>query len=329
MAYTATSDVAGFIPKYYSKLFLERLQPGPKMLQFCEMKPLPQNSGTVAYFPRMVVDSTVVSAYKLAEGTVITPDKIDDAQVSATIEQFGRSAGITDLTEMTAINGVVEEAVRALGDQANNIIDLRIIEACYGVSASAGSDAPTGATGALSCIAFNTVAGAEGGAMSAYGTYTGTTEFRMKASTVRYSVGKLMDANVKPFDDGFYALVVKSNTAMRLQADSEWQTAYQYTDAENLRKGVAGTYAGAKVVIDNNICTSANGSAGATLYYSLLLGRGALGATQLDGGVKSYFVAGGASKSDPINQFVLIGWKANFVPKLLNVKCGRIIVTAD
>lgn len=229
MAYTATSDVAGFIPKYYSKLFLERLQPGPKMLQFCEMKPLPQNSGTVAYFPRMVVDSTVVSAYKLAEGTVITPDKIDDAQVSATIEQFGRSAGITDLTEMTAINGVVEEAVRALGDQANNIIDLRIIEACYGVSASAGLDAPTGATGALSCIAFNTVAGAEGGAMSAYGTYTGTTEFRMKASTVRYAVGKLMDANVKPFDDGFYALVVKSNTAMRLQADSEWQTALTQT----------------------------------------------------------------------------------------------------
>jgi N4-gp56 family major capsid protein len=327
MAYTATTDVAGFIPNYYSKVFLERLQPGPKMLQFCQMKPLPQNSGKVAYFPRMVVDSTVVSAYKIAEGTVITPDKIDDAQVSATIEQFARSAGITDLTEMTAINGVVEEAVKALGDQANNIIDLRIIEACYGVSASAGKDAPTGI--GLSCIGFNTVAGSEIGAMSAYGVYTGGVEYRMKASTVRYGVGVLMDANVKPFDDGFYALVVKSNTAMRLQADSEWQTAYQYTDAENLRKGVAGTYAGAKVVIDNNICTSANGSGGATLYFSLLLGRGVLGATELDGGIKSYFVAGGASKSDPVNQFILIGWKANFVAKLLNNKCGRILVTAD
>lgn len=329
MAYTATADVAGFIPTYYSKVFLERLQPGPKMLQFCSMKPLPLNSGKVAYFPRMVVDSTTVSAYKITEGTVITPDKIDDAQVSATIEQFARSAGITDLTEMTAINGTVEEAVRALGDQASNIIDKRIMEALYGVSSAGDVNAPTFAAGALSGIAFNTVAGAEGGGMSAYGVYAGTTEFRTKSSTLRYAVGVLMDSNVKPFDDGFYAFICRSNTAMRLQADSEWQTAYQYTDPENMRKGVAGTYAGAKIVIDNNIATSANGSGGATLYYSLLLGKGCVGATELDGGVKSYFVAGGASKSDPVNQLILIGWKANFVAKILNPKCGRIIITAD
>ena len=288
MAYTATADVTGFLPNYYSKVFLERLQPGPRMMQFTSSKPLPQNQGKVAYFPRMVVDSTMVSAYKLTEGTVVTPDKIDDAQVSATIEQFGRAAGITDLTELTAINGVVEEAVKALGDQANNIIDKRIMDECYGVS-SAGANAPTGA--GLSAISFNTVAGADGGAMSAYGVYTGTTEFRMKAATVRNGVAVLLAANVSPFDDGFFGLVVHSNTAMRLQADSEWQTAYQYTDPENLRKGVAGTYSGAKIVIDNNIFTSANGSGGATLYFSLLLCRGCVGATELDGGVKHYTVA--------------------------------------
>lgn len=327
MAYTTTTNVAGFIPNYYSKIFLERLQPGPKMMEFTTKKPLPQNAGKVAYFPRMVVDSTVISAYTLTEGTVVTPDLIDDAQVSCTIQQFGRAAGITDLTEMTAINGTVEEAVRALGDQANNIIDRRIMEEAYGVSAAGDINAP--AHLGLSSISFNTVAGAEGGAMSAYGSYTGTTEFRMKASTVRNGVKWLLAKNVKPFDDGFFALVVHSNSAMRLQADSEWQTAYQYTDPENLRKGVAGTYSGAKVVIDNNIATSANGSAGATLYYSLLLGRGCIGATELDGGVKHYTVAGGAAKGDPIDQFITIGWKANFTAKLLNKNCGVILITAD
>lgn len=325
MAYTATTDVTGFIPNYYSKVFLERLQPGPKMMQFCTKKPLPGNSGKVSYFPRMVVDSTVVSAYTLTEATVITPDKIDDAQVSCTIQQFGRSAGITDLTDMTAIDGTVTEAVKSLGDQANNIIDRRIMEEAYGVSAAGDTNAPTGI--ALSAIIFNTVSGTAM-TMSAYGLYGGV-EFRMKASTIRHAVGVLQDANVQPFEDGFYGLVVKSNTAMRLQADSEWQTAYQYTDPKNLREGIAGTYAGAKVVIDNNIATSANGSAGATLYYSLLLGRGAIGATELDGGIKHYAVSGGASKADPINQFILIGWKANFTAKLLNDKCGKILVTSD
>jgi N4-gp56 family major capsid protein len=326
-AYTATADVTGFIPNYYSKVFLERLQPGPKMMEFVTKKPLPLNAGKVAYFPRLAVDSTVISAYTLSEGTIRDTDKIDDAQVSCTIQQFGRSAAITDLTEMTAINGTIEEAVRGLGDQANNIIDRRIMEEAYGTSATGDVNAP--AHLGLSSIAFNTVAGAEGGAMSAYGVYTGTTEFRMKASTVRNGVSWLLAKNVKPFDDGFFALVVRSNTAMRLQADSEWQTAYQYTDAENLRKGVAGTYAGAKVVIDNNIATSANGSAGATLYFSLLLGRGCIGATELDGGIQHYTTASGASKADPLNQFITIGWKANFTAKLLNKSCGVILVTAD
>jgi N4-gp56 family major capsid protein len=225
-AYTATADVTGFIPNYYSKVFLERLQPGPKMMEFVTKKPLPLNAGKVAYFPRLAVDSTVISAYTLSEGTIRDTDKIDDAQVSCTIQQFGRSAAITDLTEMTAINGTIEEAVRGLGDQANNIIDRRIMEEAYGTSATGDVNAP--AHLGLSSIAFNTVAGAEGGAMSAYGVYTGTTEFRMKASTVRNGVSWLLAKNVKPFDDGFFALVVRSNTAMRLQADSEWQTAYRH-----------------------------------------------------------------------------------------------------
>jgi len=293
-AYTATADVAGFIPNYYSKVFLERLTPGPIMMDYCIKKPLPGNSGKVAYFPRMVNSSTTVSAYKLAEGTVISTEKIDDAQVSATIEQFGNSKALWDLTEMTAINGTVEETVKELADQAKNILDKRILQEAYGTSA-------TPSQYAFSVAAYNTVGGAEVQA-SAFQTYVGTVEFRMKASTVRNAVRRLKALNVAPLDDGFYALIAHSDSVMRLQADTEWQTAYQYTDPENIRKGVAGTYAGAKVQIDNNIFTSAVGSAGATVYFSLLLGRGAVGVTELEGGVKTYTTAGGASKADPIDQ---------------------------
>ena len=326
MAYTATTDVAGFLPNYYSKVFLERLVPGPRMLQFCTMKPLPKNQGKVAYFPRMVVSSTTVSAYKLAEGTVITPEKIDDAQVSATIEQFGNSKAIWDLTELTAIDSTVEETVKEIADQASNIIDIRTMEGGYGTSAT-----PYGGSG-FSMFAFNTVGAAENGgiAMSVVYAAVGATEFRMKAATVRAAVKKLMGRNVRPLDDGFYALVCHSDTASRLQADSEWQTAYQYTDPENLRKGVAGTYAGAKIVIDNNIRTSANGSNGDTIYYSFLLGRGALGATELDGGIKTYTKKSGEQDTyNPINQFITFGWKANFVAKHLNLSAALVVLTAD
>lgn len=324
-AYTATTDVAGFIPNYYDKLFLERLQPDPIMMQYCTRKPLPENNGKTAYFPRMVVSSTTVSAYKVTEGTVISTEKIDDAQVSAIIEQFANAKALWDLTELTAISDTVEETVKEIADQAKNIIDRRIIDEAYGTSAT-----PWAGSG-FSCFSYNTAAAqADVIAPSVIFAAAGTTEYRISAAGLRAAVKKLKGLNVAPLEDGFYALVCHSDTAIQLQADSSWQAAYQYTDAENIRKGVAGTYAGVKVQIDNNINTSANGSAGATLYYSLLLGRGAMAVTELGGGVKTYTKkSGDQDTSNPVNQFITFGWKINFVPKRLNNKCGLILVTAD
>lgn len=325
-AYTATADVAGFLPNYYSKVFLDRLQPGPIVAKYCLKKPLPANNGKVAYFPRMVVSSTTVSAYKLTEGTVLSTEKIDDAQVSATIEQFGNSKAIWDLTEMTAINGTVEETVRELADQALNILDKRIIQEAMGTSLA------TPYQGGFSCLVLNTASGAQPATdakISAWGTYLGTTEYGMTTKTIRYAVKVLKRRNVEPLEDGFYALICHSDTAVALQADTTWQAAYQYTDPENMRKGVTGTYGGVKVQIDNNIVTSAYGSNSATIYHSLLLGRGAMGVTELDGGVKTYTVGKGADKFDTIDQFVTFGWKANMVPVRLNTSCGAIIMTCD
>lgn len=321
-AYTASTD-QNTLPKYYSKVFLERLVVGPKMMQFAIKKNLPAGNGTTVLFPRIVNPSVTVSAYKLTEGTIVSTEKVVDAQVSAVIEQFGNAQAVTDITNLTAINGMVEEATKALADQADSILDQRIIQEAYGTSA-----VPTGA--GFSCFAWNTAGDADlNASTSAYGTYVANTEFRMKAETVRAAVTKMRARNVQPFEDGYFALVVHSDTASRLRADSEWQNAYVYTDAESIRKGVTSAYEGVKVVVDNNIKTSANGSGGNTLYFSVLMGQGALGATELDGGIRFYANNEGASKADPINQFSTIGWKANFVPKRLNVSCGLIVITAD
>ena len=293
------------------------------MMPLCIQKPLDSNAGTTVYFPRMVTPSLTVSAAKLTEGTIVTPTSITDAQVSAVLEQYGQALGITDLTQLAAINGTVEETTKALADQANNILDQRIMQEAYGTSAT-----PTGA--GFSCFAYNTVGKTDlGSATSAFYTYAGITEYRMTADTLRQATAKLRARNVNPMDDGYFAAVVHSDTATRLRADSAWQTAYQYTDPESIRQGITSAFEGVKVLVDNNITTSANGSAGNTLYYSILLGHGGLGATELDGGVHFYTAGGGASKFDPIDQVIMVGWKANFVPKRLNVSCGLVVVTAD
>ena len=325
MAMTTTANVAGFLPNFYSKTFLERLTANPIMMQYAIKKPLPQGTGKVVYFPRMVNSSRQVSAYKITEGTTITPELIDDIQLSATVEQFANAKGIGDLTLATAIDTTVEETIKELADQAADIIDTRIIEEAYGTSASSLHGIN------FSTFAVNLASSADlGSSTSAFYTYVGTAEYRIGATTLRQASKKLKARNVKPLEDGFFVLVCHSDTAMQLQADQGWKDAYQYTDAENMRKGVAGVYSGIKVQIDNNIKTSAYGSAGATLYHSILLGKGAMGVTMLDGGVKTYYKpAGSAGTQDPVDQENTWGYKVTFVPKTLNISCGLIVVSAD
>ena len=322
MATTTTANASATLPNYYSKLFLERLQPGPILMDYCMQQPLPQNNGTVMYFPRMTVSGTTPNTYKISEGTIITPETFSATAITATMIQFGNAKGVTDLTELTAISPTVSEVVKELADQANNLLDKEILQVAMGASAFV---TPTG-------LGFSVVFGNIdlGTSTSAGPTYAGTAEFGMTTAVMRRWTKKLRARNVQPFDDDLYALIVHSDTEMNLQADTTWQNSYFYTDPENPHRGVFGRYGGVKVVTDNNIFQSANGSAGATLSYSLLLGRGSLGASMLAGGVQTFTKrSGDQSTNDPINQLVTFGWKANFVPVILNVSCGLIVVTAD
>jgi len=227
-AYTATGDL-NTIPQYYDKLFLERLVVAPVMMRYALKKPVPLHSGKNVLFPRMDNSSTEVSAYKLTEGTVISTEKVGDAQISAVIEQFGNSKAIWDLTELVALSDLVEETVLEQADQAANIIDKRILQEAYGTSS-----VPTALGFSIEPVTSETA--------SAFQTYASNAEHGATTAAIRKYVKKLQSRNVKPMDDGFYKYICNTDTASALQADSTWQAAYQNTDPENMRRGVIGTY---------------------------------------------------------------------------------------
>jgi len=329
--YTGTADLAGAVPTFYGKSFLERLLPQVRMMEYVDKAPLPENNGTVVYFPRMTTPSTTVSASRIqysAGREPITPGHIVSTQVSATLEKYGYAVAVQDVTQLAAITGTITEVTNNMADQAAQVLDTRIIEEAYGSSSKA-----VPANIHFSASLVNTVSGEDLGttntvAISSYFTTVDDASYKITAATIRKVVKRLKARNVLPRDDGYYAFICHSDTAMQLQADTTWQATYQYTDPENMRKGVAGTYGGVKVQIDNNIKSSALGSGGATVYYSLLLGKGSMGVTELNS-VKYYTAAGGASKYDPIDEFITVGWKALMVPAVLNLSAGLVVMTTD
>ena len=331
MAYigTGTSSLSGAVSTFYGKSFLERLLPQVRLMDYSVKTPLPEGQGTVVYWPRMTTPTTTVSAARIqySSGLIspVTPANIISTSVSATIEKYGFAIGVEDVTKLAAISSTVTEVTKNVADQAAQILDTRIIEEGYGSSSSA-----VPANVHFSAYAYNTVAATEASVTySAYFTYLDTASHKMTAATIRGAVKKLRGRNVKPQDDGYFALICHSDTAMTLQADTTWAAAYQYTDPENMRKGIAGVYGGAKIVIDNNIKSSALGSGGGTVYFSLLLGNGAMGVTTLDGAVNYYNSPGGPSKYDPIDEFITVGWKALMVPAVLNLSCGLVVMSMD
>lgn len=321
-AYTASTDVTT-LPKAYHKRFLDRLTPKAQMKEYAMMKPLPQNQGTVMYFPRIINSSTTVSAYKGAQGTVVSTEKVQDEQVSTSVETFRNAKALWDITELTALSAYVDAAVDEQADQAANIVDKRIMEQAYGTSAN-----PWG--GGFS-IQFADID--PGSAtylnISAAGALVGTSKTITTAMTRKW-VKIMRSRNVEPLENGNYVLVVHSDTEMAIQADTTWQNAYFYTNPKNPLDGTFGKYGGMTMVRDNNILVSAAGSSGANLYYSILLGKGALGVSELNGGIKTYFKSSGPQDtSNPVNEFMTFGWKVMFAVTRLNISAGLICVTAD
>lgn len=320
MAQTLTTDGARFtLPQYYDKVFLERLQPGPAFLPHTTQKKLTPNSGTVMFFPRMTVSSTMPSAYNLTEGTATTPALFSGTTVTATMIGLGHAKGVSDLALLTTISSTNEEVVREMADHANNVIDRKIMEVAFGCT---GVAPPTGVGFSIQW-GFNST-------MSAGMIATGTDNGTLTTTVLRRVAKVLRQNNVSTFEDGFLHMILHSDSWTTLQADTTWQAQYVYTNPETVKMGGMGEYGGIKFYGDNNITQSANGSAGATISYNVILGKGALGAVSLDGNIKSFLkTSGDTTTSDPLNQISTIGWKANFISVILNNKCGLIVATAD
>jgi len=68
-------------------------------------------------------------------------------------------------------------------------------------------------------------------------------------------------------------------------------------------------------------------SGGGTIYGTLIFGKGAYGVTKLGAKDAKINVTTGADKTDPLNQYTLIGYKLAMAAQILNPSAGVILAT--
>jgi N4-gp56 family major capsid protein len=171
--------------------------------------------------------------------------------------------------------------------------------------------------------------------------YSGTTSWaNLAAGTAAAGSATITDMldcmtkltiNRAPKRNGEYVMVVPAAVARDLMNDAKFVLAGQYGTTKGLLKGEVGMFYGVRVVVQTNPWVE-DGTAGAEgtnagaggakdIYLSFALGTDAFGIPEMSGQSPydpKVVISDKADKADPLNQFIIAGWKAYWVSVVLN-----------
>ena len=114
-------DLSPEMKTYYNKNLIRYAKPLLVHGQFGQKKPIPKRGGKVQEWRRR--DPLPKALTALTEG--VTPDgrKIEVKAMTAPVHQFGDYITTSDVLELTAIDPIINDNLRDLGDQAGRTLD--------------------------------------------------------------------------------------------------------------------------------------------------------------------------------------------------------------
>lgn len=323
--YTTTTTLTNTIKSYYDRMLLETLDPETKFYQFSVKKPLPIGEGTSVIWNR---PRRLGFGQKVTPGIKPSANALSTIKVSALIETYGGFTVLDDTVVLTSITNVLDMGTQELAKQAAETIDRAIVHSLIFF------DDPDTATSAVHVVKSSASLFISTNAFVA-NTYSNTL---IAVSDVRRCVAELRRKNVPTVDGQNYVGVIHPVISEDMRSDATWQNWHQYTTPEYLYQGEIGRVEGVRFVETsfspvsvgsaNGIAISAATGTSSLAYGTVIFGRNFYGATELDGGIKTFLVEG-ASKSDPLNQTTTYAWKAKFTSKILNVSSGLILWTGS
>lgn len=290
---TQTTDSGGLsaeMKTYYEKRLLDAAQPNLVHDQFGDKYPIPAHGGKTIEFRKYA--ALPVPEAPLTEG--VTPDgsSITVSTVTSTVGQYGAYVTLSDMLELTAIDRNVEQATKALGQQAGKKMDQIVRD----VMATGGTvHYPDGATGRGNITKAMTL----------------TTKMIFKAAAN-------LRANNAPEIGDSYVAIVHPYVAYDLMTSDGWLDVHKYAQPDEIYEGEIGKLGGVRFVQTSEAKVfEGAGASGADVYCTFVLGAGAYGVTDVEGGGLQHIVKQMGAGEDPLNQRATTGWKGTRTAEIL------------
>lgn len=310
MALTTTSTLAQPVATYYEKRFLMRAEQNFLAEQLGEPGRIPKGEGKTVVWNRMTNPSAKTTA--LTEGTDPTPSGLSASLVSATLSQYGNFEQVTDLLELTAIDGTVKEAIDVLAYEAALTIDTVIWNTII-----------SGGTQLIATAAYSNSAGFTPSRNSI------NSDDTITVYDLRRARRQLKKFSAKPHTKDRYVAVAHPDVIFDLQGDSNWINAHIYTEKgiDAVYNGEAGEIYGTRFVEteSSSLVLTNSGSGGTEVYVTFVMGKQFFGVSKLQN-LETYVDS--PSPRSALRLYSDIGWKASFAVKTLNDSFAMRIETA-
>lgn len=295
---TGTNGVAGNVnaeqQTYFARTLLKQANYKTKLDQFAHIEKIPASSSKTIQFNQY--SDLALATTPLTEGTPPTETLLTVTPITATIDQYGAFAPLTDLAELTTKHPLVTKTNELLGTQAARTYD-RIINSV--IVAGTNVIYPAAIVSRITVTATSYIS----------------------VLMIKKAVALLRTNGAEEFDDGNFVCVIDQSVEMDLMDDTTFaNTVYRQAAPvkgnENY-KGRVVSFMGVTFVTSNNIPTlGAVGASGAVLHSTYIFGQDAYAVSDLQT-LQMYNERPGTT-ADPLHQKATLGWKVGMKSVMLN-----------
>lgn len=203
---TAGNQLSNEARQFYSMDLIDRLLPKLPLFQFGQKRTIPRRTGGfgTAQIEYRKWAAIATNTTPLTEGATPAPKTLSVTKVTTELQQLGDWIRMTDVLVDAAIDDVMSEATRLLGESAGQSLHLVLISILE--AATTNATYPIGASDVNGLLATDVLA----------------------SPIIKRAVRDLEIRNVPKFDDKYYVMAIHPSQAHDLKADSQWRNVAEY-----------------------------------------------------------------------------------------------------
>lgn len=243
----------------------------------------------------------------LNEGSQPTEQALTISSEFFTAAQYGQTVAVSDLAQLDNPHDLISIAAERVAYQATRTMDTLVRNVIHSTARTAAIQGATASQTVVTNAATAVAAPINGW-------------------QVKRLVADLLAANVQPFADGFFRLIIHPNQQFDLLTDTTangFIELNKYVSDLPALTNEVGRFGGCRIIVSSDAFRAAASApttyaASGAVYNALFLSPDAytIGDSQT---LQSYFVAPGGDHTDPLAQKALVGYKMRFGSKLLHV----------